>query len=99
MSAHTRTHHTKHPVKRKAKEEKSLPWEEVYKKEIKKHGEAGIALRGLRAREGLTQKQLGERIGVSQNHISEMENKKRPIGKAMAKRLEKAFKVSYKVFL
>jgi ribosome-binding protein aMBF1 (putative translation factor) len=99
MSAHTRTHLTKHPIKRRPKEEKSLPWEAAYKKDIKKYGEAGIALRGIRAREGLTQKQLGERIGVSQNHISEMENKKRPIGKAMAKRLEKEFKVSYKVFL
>jgi len=50
----------------------------------------GHVLRGLRSREGLTQKQLGEKIGARPTHISEMENGKRPIGKGMAKRLAKA---------
>jgi len=59
----------------------------------------GHALRGLRSREGMTQKQLGEIIGAKPSHISEMENGKRPIGKDMAKRLAKALKTSYKVFL
>jgi plasmid maintenance system antidote protein VapI len=59
----------------------------------------GNALRGARTREGLTQAQLAERVGVKIHHISEMENGKRPIGKDMAKRLAKVFKVSYKVFL
>lgn len=102
MSVHTRAHHTRTPVKipaRKRQEKRGTPWEEVFKEDLKKHGEAGVALRGLRAREGLTQKQLAKRIKVSQHHISEMENRKRPIGKEMAKRLEKEFNVSYKVFL
>ena len=59
----------------------------------------GHALRGLRSREGLTQKQLAEMIGVKTTHISEMENGKRPIGKGMAKRLAKALRTGYKVFL
>ncbi len=59
----------------------------------------GHALRGLRSREELTQKQLAEMIGVKPSHISEMENGKRPIGKAMAKRLAKALRTDYKVFL
>ena len=59
----------------------------------------GHALRGFRSREGLTQKQLAERIGTKPTHISEMENGKRPIGKGMAKRLAKALRTEYKVFL
>jgi len=59
----------------------------------------GHALRGLRTREGLTQKRLGEMIGARPSHISEMENGKRPIGKEMAKRLARALRTEYKVFL
>ncbi len=56
-------------------------------------------MRGLRFREELTQKQLSQMIGVKPNHISEMENGKRCIGKDMAKRLAKALRTEYKVFL
>jgi DNA-binding XRE family transcriptional regulator len=59
----------------------------------------GTALRGLRSREHLTQKQLSQMIGAKPSHISEMENGKRPIGKEMAKRLAKALRTNYKVFL
>ena len=59
----------------------------------------GHALRGLRSREGLTQKQLAEIIGVKPSHISEMEKGKRTIGKEMAKRLAKALRTEYRVFL
>lgn len=97
MSAHTKMHHTKNQIKKRERE--SIPWREVYRKEIAKHGEAGLALRGLRAGEGLSQKDLADLIGVSPHHISEMENKKKPIGKVMAKRLAKALKADYRVFL
>ncbi len=99
---HTRTRHTKKSVKsapKKKTERKSYRFEEVFKKDLEKNGEAGVALWGLRAREGLTQKELAKRIKVSQHHISEMENKKRVIGRDIAQRLEKEFNVSYKVFL
>ena len=59
----------------------------------------GLALRGLRLREGLTQKQVAEMVGAKASHISEMENGKRPIGKGMAKRLAKALRTDYKIFL
>ena len=59
----------------------------------------GSAIRGLRYREGLTQKRLAELVGIHPSHISEMERGKRPIGKAMAKRLAKALGSTYKVFL
>jgi transcriptional regulator with XRE-family HTH domain len=60
---------------------------------------AGNALRGARSREGLTQVQLAALIGVKSTHISAMERGKRPIGKEMAKRLGKALRIGYKVFL
>lgn len=59
----------------------------------------GHALRGLRSREELTQKRLAEMVGIKPSHISEMEHAKRPIGKVMAKRLAKALRTDYKVFL
>jgi transcriptional regulator with XRE-family HTH domain len=59
----------------------------------------GSAIRGLRLREGLTQEQLAQRLGIKRNNLSEMENGKRPIGKNMAKRLAETLHTNYKVFL
>jgi len=60
----------------------------------------GAALRGARAREGLTQRELAARTGIPQRHISEMEGGKRPIGKERARKLAEALHVSdYRVFL
>lgn len=58
-----------------------------------------MVLRGLRGREDITQAELADRLGVSQNAISEMENGKRPISTKMAKRLGEEFNLPYKVFL
>ncbi len=79
---------------RPSKEDGSMPWRQVYPD----FGPA-TALRGARKREGLTQKQLAERLGILQSHLSQMENTKRPIGKAMAKRFAEALGVDYRVFL
>jgi DNA-binding XRE family transcriptional regulator len=74
--------------------------EELYSiEEVFPNFHIGHALRGLRSREELTQKKLAEIIGVKPSHISEMENGKRPIGKEMAKRLAKALRTDYKIFL
>ena len=59
----------------------------------------GDALRGGRELCGFTQQQLAEAVGATKSNISEMERGKRPIGKAMAKRLAMALGTSYKVFL
>ena len=60
----------------------------------------GMALKGARSREGLTQRQLSEVTGMPQRHISEMETGKRQIGKERAKKLAEALHVSdYRVFL
>ena len=58
-----------------------------------------MALRGLRIKEDITQKELAERLDISQNMISEMESGKRPITPKMAKRISEKFNVPYKSFL
>jgi len=60
---------------------------------------SGSAIRGLRYREGMTQAQLAEKIGVKIRHVSEMEKGRRQIDKETAKRLAKALNTTYKVFL
>jgi len=101
MLAHTRTRPTrsdriraKNPVRKKR-----IPWREVAKKEIHQFSEAGVMLRGCRYKENISQVQLAKAIGISQHHISEMENGKRPIGKAMAKRFAEFFNTNYRIFL
>ena len=98
MPAHTKTRHTRKSVK-VSKNTDRISWREAAKKDIRKHSEGGLILRGSRFKEDVTQKELAEAIGVSQHHISEMENGKRPIGKEMAKRLAEFFKVDYRLFL
>ena len=104
MLAPTRTRPTKRIIKRTLKfkrksERRSIPWREVLKDHIEKYTEAGILLRANRNKMGLSQQEFGDLIGVSQNHISEMENGRRAIGKAMAKRFAKVFKTDYRYFL
>ena len=74
--------------------EESVSWEEVYPE-----FNPGVALRGARKREALTQKELARLTRLSQTHISEMEHGKRSIGKEVAKRLAKVLRVNYRVFL
>ena len=81
------------------KTKRSTPWREVFKEELEKYGEAVLMLRGSRHKLELTQKELADALGIPQNHISEMESGKRPIGKVMALRLGKFFKTDYRKFL
>ncbi len=79
-------------------ETSAMPWREAAG--VLDDGELpGLCVRGGRVKEGLTQAQLAQLVGIPQRHVSEMEHGKRPIGKEMAKRLGAALKVSYKVFL
>jgi ribosome-binding protein aMBF1 (putative translation factor) len=75
-------------------DEESVHWREVYPD----FGPAD-GLRGARSKEGLTQRALAALMGIPQRHISEMENGKRPIGKAMAKRFAEVLKIDYRVML
>ena len=74
--------------------------EELYTgEEVFPEGHPGMALRGLRTREGVTQKEFAARLGIRQHHVSEMEKGIRPITLEMAKRIGEAYNISYKVFL
>ncbi len=72
----------------------STSWEELARSRIAKYKKSGLALRGARYREGLSQKELAKRTGISQENISKMENGQRPIGDKVAKKLTKALKIS-----
>ena len=81
-----------------ALEEKEVYTPEEVSPELAWNG-GGVAIRGARGKEGLTQKQLAQRTGIAQHHISEMENGKRPSGKDTARRLADALNIDYRVFL
>lgn len=56
-------------------------------------------LRGLRVKEGITQQQLADALGIAQSRVAEYESGTRRISINMAKRISKAYGVTYKAFL
>ena len=74
-------------------EAESVAWEELASDRLAKYKASGLALRGARYREGLSQKELARRSGVSQENISRMENGHRPVGDKVAKKLAKVLHV------
>jgi ribosome-binding protein aMBF1 (putative translation factor) len=80
-------------------EQDTVPAEEVFKDIHSKYGRVGTAIRGYRIREGLSQVELAEKIGMRQAELSQIENGKRTVGKALAKRFAVVFKTDYRVFL
>ena len=67
-----------------------LDW---YKEEIAKET-PGSNLRFYRKLADMTQKELADKLGMTKQHISDMERDKRAISKATAKKLGSLFKVS-----
>ena len=59
----------------------------------------GAKIRGLRTKEGITQVEFADRLGITQNMVSDMESGRRNISLNMAKRIAEEFKVPYKMFL
>ena len=59
----------------------------------------GYYLRLYRHRADLTQNALAGRLGMRQHHLSEMENNKRPIGRASAKKLAGVLGCDYRRLL
>ena len=84
----------------KAKKTKKSPSiQTIFEKLDKKYTRAGALLKGLRLREGLSQVEFAKKINVTQANLSHMENGRRPIGKMIAKRIEKVFGTNYRYFL
>ena len=80
-------------------EESAAPWRAPVQDMMDKYSEPGVILRGARGKEGLTQTELAQKLGIPASNISEMENGKRPIGKKMAKRLAETLNIDFRVFL
>jgi DNA-binding XRE family transcriptional regulator len=77
----------------------SIPAEEAFPDAFDPVKGPAIYLRGLRYRENMTQKQLAQKLGIRQHHLSEMETAKRPISKEMAKKLAAILRTDWKGFL
>jgi DNA-binding XRE family transcriptional regulator len=76
-----------------------VAWEVLAKERIEKYKKSGLVLRGMRYREGLSQKQLAEASGITQNEISNIENGKRTVGKKVAEKLAKVLHFDYRMLL
>lgn len=88
----------KYRVDREVDEPPMSP-ETIFAEVNKKYTKPGALLRGIRARENLTQIQMAKKIKVTQSDISQMENGTRRIGRSIALRIQKLFGVSYRSFL
>jgi len=64
-----------------------------------KYSSGGAYLRGLRAREGLTQVAFAKIFGITQGDLSKMENGKLEIGKKRAKQISDKFGFNYQRLL
>ena len=85
--------------KPKKKMSNSVSAKVLFEKLDKKFTKAGALLKGLRIREDLSQIEFAKKINVTQANLSKMENGRRPIGKIIAKRIEKVFGTNYRYFL
>lgn len=79
--------------------DEATPWENIASDRIKKYKKSGLALRGARYREGISQKELAKRCGISQDNLSRMENGKRTIGIKVAKKLAEALRIDFRLLI
>ncbi|NNM58809.1 MAG: helix-turn-helix transcriptional regulator [Legionellales bacterium] len=80
-------------------EKMTLSAAEVFSNLEYAHTKPGLLLKGLRAKENLSQVEFAKKINITQSNLSNMENGHRPIGKELAKRIAFIFKVDYRYFL
>jgi DNA-binding XRE family transcriptional regulator len=76
-----------------------IPAEEAFpdiKDPIKR---VGIIFRGIRFKHSLTQAEVAKRLGLEQSDVSKIEKGKRPVGKVLAKKIEKEFGIDYRRLL
>ncbi len=91
--------HVEDSSRGKTQWKEATSWDEVAAERIKRYKKAGLVLRGARYRQGLSQKQLASRCGISQDNLSRMENGKRVIGEKTAKKLAKVLRIDYQLLL
>lgn len=74
--------------------------EELYTpKEVFPDASPATRLRGLRTREGITQQQLADSLGIAQSRVAEFESGAKRISINMAKRIGQTYNLPYKAFL
>jgi DNA-binding XRE family transcriptional regulator len=89
-----------HKMKRNIIEDDEIEEDKFYTyEEVFPDSHPGSRLSGLRHREGLTQKQMAEKLGIPLRHFSEMERGTRAIGLEMAKHIGSIFNIGHQVFL
>ena len=77
----------------------SLPAEEIFPDLKDPEKRVGVIFRGIRFKNNLTQDEVAKRLGIDQSDVSKIESGKRPIGKALAKKIEEEFAIDYRRFL
>ena len=84
-------------------EEKRIPASVLHAEGKAEHGDyyrtPGYYLRLYRQRLDMPQVLLSKASGIPQRHVSEMENNKRALGKAAAKKLAAILKIDYRKLL
>ena len=81
--------------------EPTIPYEQTSLAAEFGQGKGGVpaaVMRGLRERDGLTQAQLGEQLGMNVGRVSDHERGKRPISLRLALKLAAVFDIDYHLF-
>ncbi len=76
-----------------------IPAEEVFPDIEDPNKRIGIIFRGIRYKNNLTQAEVAKKLNLDQSDVSKIEKGKRPIGKALAKKIEQEFGINYRRFL
>lgn len=83
--------------------EDRVPAKKLHEEAKQRHGDdyrsAGYYLRLYRQRAELTQLELANKTDLRQHHLSEMENNKRALGRATAKKLATVLNCDYRKLL
>lgn len=80
-------------------DERTVPAEDVFPDIKDPAKRIGIIFRGIRFKHNLTQTEVAKRLGIDQSDVSKIEKGKRPVGKALAKKIEKEFGIEYRRLL
>jgi DNA-binding XRE family transcriptional regulator len=83
-------------IKKAVSREKLIPAEDVFPILNDEEMRPAAMLRASRSKENWTQTELAKRLKIRRNHLSEMENGKRPIGKNMAKKMAEIFRCDFR---